>query len=79
MVVDSVSDVVILTPQQVKPAPAMGTAVDTDYLLGLGMAGQRMLILLDIDRLLSRSDIGLVTKLAAWFAPLGLSYQLIRE
>ncbi len=65
MVVDSVSDVITLTPEQIKPAPAMGTAVDTDYLLGLGTIEERMLILLDIDRLMSSSEIGLIEKLAA--------------
>ena len=65
MVVDSVSDVITLTPEQIKPAPTMGTAVDTDYLLGLGTIEERMLILLDIDRLMSSSEIGLIEKLAA--------------
>ena len=65
MVVDSVSDVITLTPEQIKPAPTMGTAVDTDYLLGLGTIEERMLILLDIDRLMSSSEISLIEKLAA--------------
>ncbi len=65
MVVDSVSDVITLTPEQIKPAPAMGTAVDTDYLMGLGTVEDRMLILLDIDRLMSSAEIGLIEKLAA--------------
>ena len=65
MVVDSVSDVITLTPEQIKPAPAMGTAVDTDYLMGLGTIEERMLILLDIDCLMSSAEIGLVEKLAA--------------
>lgn len=64
MVVDSVSDVITLTPDEIKPAPEMGTALNTDYLIGLGTLGERMLILLDIDRLLSE-EIGLVQKLAA--------------
>ncbi len=65
MVVDSVSDVITLTPEQIKPAPAMGTAVDTDYLMGLGTIEERMLILLDIDRLMSSAEIGLAEQLAA--------------
>ena len=65
MVVDSVSDVITLTPEQMKPAPAMGTAVDANYLMGLGMIDDRMLILLDIDSLMSSAEIGLVEKLAA--------------
>lgn len=65
MVVDSVSDVVTLTPDQVKPAPEMGAALDTAYLIGLGALDQRMLILVDIDRLMSSAEMGLIEKLAA--------------
>jgi purine-binding chemotaxis protein CheW len=50
---------------EIKPAPEMGTAIDTDYLIGLGTLDSRMLILIDIDRLMSSSDIGMVDKLAA--------------
>ncbi|RJG26377.1 chemotaxis protein CheW [Massilia cavernae] len=65
MVVDSVSDVITLTPDQIKPAPEMGTALNTDYLTGLGTLDQRMVILIDIDRLMSSADSGLIGKLAA--------------
>ncbi|MGJ7916482.1 chemotaxis protein CheW [Massilia sp. LXY-6] len=60
MVVDSVSDVVTLTPDQVKPAPDLGASVAAEYLRGLGTVGERMLILLDIDKLLSSEDMGLL-------------------
>jgi purine-binding chemotaxis protein CheW len=66
MVVDSVSDVTTLTPDQVKPAPDMGTAPSTtDYLVGLGTVDERMLILVDIDRLMSSSEMGLIDQMAA--------------
>ncbi|QYF95796.1 chemotaxis protein CheW [Massilia sp. PAMC28688] len=65
MVVDSVSDVTTLSPEQIRPAPEMGSAVDAGYLIGLGTLDQRMLILVDIERLMSSDDIGLVHKLAA--------------
>ena len=65
MVVDSVSDVITLTNEQLKPAPQMGSVVETDYLLGLGTIEERMLILLDIDKLMSSADMGLIEKLAA--------------
>jgi purine-binding chemotaxis protein CheW len=65
MVVDSVSDVITLAPEQIKPAPEMGTALNTDYLIGLGTLEQRMLILVDIDRLMSSAEMGLIEKLAA--------------
>ena len=52
MVVDGVTDVVTLTPEQISPIPgANGGAID--YLIGLGVTGGRRLILVDIDRLMS--------------------------
>ena len=61
MVVDSVSDVVTLTPDQIKPAPELGASVAAEYLQGLGTLGERMLILLDIDRLMTAPEMGLVS------------------
>ena len=65
MVVDSVSDVITLTPEQIKPAPETGGAVDTNYLVGLGTVDERMLILVDIDRLMSSNEMGLIQQHAA--------------
>ena len=65
MVVDSVSDVITLSAEQIKPAPEMGSALDTDYLIGLGTLDERMLILMDIDRLMSSEEMGLIERAAA--------------
>lgn len=65
MVVDRVSDVMTFAPEQIKSAPEMGTAANTDYLIGLGTLDERMLILVDIDRLMSSADMGLIEKLVA--------------
>ena len=65
MVVDSVSDVITLAPEQIKDAPQMGSLLDTDYLIGLGTVNERMLILVDIDRLMSSEEMGLIDKAAA--------------
>ncbi len=65
MVVDSVSDVMTLQPEQIKPAPEMGTSFDSDYLIGLGTLNERMLILVDIDKLMTSPEMGLIEKLAA--------------
>jgi purine-binding chemotaxis protein CheW len=65
MVVDSVSDVITLTPEQVKPAPRMRTVLDTEYLIGLGTLEDRMLILVDLERLMTSDDMGLIEKMAA--------------
>ena len=60
MVVDSVSDVVTLSEEQMRPAPEMGTTADGDYITGLGTVGERMLIVLDIDQLMSSEKLGLI-------------------
>ena len=65
MVVDSVSDVTTLTREQVKPAPEMGSTFEAGHLIGLGTMETRMLILLDIEKMMASPDMGLVEKLAA--------------
>lgn len=62
MVVDGVSDVIALVPEQMRPAPELGTAVDTHYITGIGTLDQRMLILVDIEKLMSSTDMGLVSQ-----------------
>jgi purine-binding chemotaxis protein CheW len=51
MVVDGVSDIVDLSGAAIVPIP--GAPPNTDYLIGLGQLGERQLILLDIDKLMS--------------------------
>ncbi|MGO4377602.1 chemotaxis protein CheW [Pseudoduganella sp. RAF53_2] len=65
MVVDAVSDVTILEPEQIKPAPEIGGSMNTEYITGLGTLDDRMLILVDIDKLMSSTEMGLIEKLAA--------------
>lgn len=65
MVVDSVSDVITLTAEQVRPAPEMGAAFNIDYMIGLGALEERMLILVDIDKLMSSTEMGLIERVAA--------------
>lgn len=65
MVVDSVSDVITLASEQIKPAPEMGSAFNTDYLVGLGTLDERMLILVDIDKLMSSAEMGLIEQIIA--------------
>jgi len=60
VVVDAVSDVLTLAPEQVKPAPEFSAAFDTAYIIGLGVEKERMLILVDIERLMTSSDMALM-------------------
>jgi purine-binding chemotaxis protein CheW len=65
MVVDSVSDVSTLEGEQIKPAPEIRAGVATEHIVGIGAVDDRMMILLDIDRLMASEDMGLIEKLAA--------------
>jgi len=60
IVVDSVSDVMGLIPEQLRTAPDIESIIDADSIIGLGSLGDRMLILLDIEKLMSGVDMGLV-------------------
>ncbi|HMQ71003.1 MAG TPA: chemotaxis protein CheW [Rubrivivax sp.] len=71
-VVDSVSDVLELTADHIKPAPELASAIDSGFITGIGSicqapgkdedgrAGERMLILMDIEGLMSAADMGLI-------------------
>ena len=62
IVVDAVSDVITLSPQQIRPAPEFGAALDTRFITGLGTVDERMLILADIERLMTSRDMQLVDR-----------------
>jgi purine-binding chemotaxis protein CheW len=59
IVVDSVSDVMELAPEQIRPAPEVGASVEGDFITGLGTLNDRMLILIEIERLMSAADMAL--------------------
>ena len=59
IVVDSVSDVMELSAENIRSAPDVESAIDNGCILGLGSVGERMLILLDIEKLMSNEDMGL--------------------
>ncbi|KQY51337.1 hypothetical protein ASD14_11205 [Lysobacter sp. Root494] len=65
MVVDSVSDVVQLSGEQVRAVPEIGATIDRQFLTGIGTLDERMLILLDIERLMASTEMGLVVANAA--------------
>ncbi|MEO7040166.1 MAG: chemotaxis protein CheW [Candidatus Elarobacter sp.] len=56
MVVDSVSEVLRLALDQIEPAPEMITGVDTEYIRGVGKIEDRLIILLDLARIISISE-----------------------
>ncbi len=60
MVVDGVSDVTTLGADQIRPAPEFGSGLDVQYLQGLGTVDERMIILVDIEKLMSSRDMELI-------------------
>ncbi|MCE8026713.1 MULTISPECIES: chemotaxis protein CheW [Halomonadaceae] len=64
IVVDGVSDVMTLSPDQIKPAPEFGVTLSSDFLSGLGSLDDRMLVIVDIDKLLTSDEMELVERVA---------------
>lgn len=62
IVVDSVSDVLALMPNEIKPAPEFGGSFDTQYLMGLATVEERMLILVNIEQLMSSQEMALLNE-----------------
>lgn len=60
IVVDAVSDVIKLSSSELQPAPELGSSLDTRYILGLGTVGQQMIIVVDIEHLMTSSEMALV-------------------
>lgn len=59
IVVDGVSDVIRLTDDEVRPPPEFGVAFDSRYLHGLASVGEHMVILVNIESLISSEELGL--------------------
>lgn len=65
IVVDGVSDVTSLRSEQIRPAPEFAASVDTRYIKGLGSLDERMLIVVDIERLMLSAEMALMDEAAA--------------
>lgn len=57
---DSVQEVLDLEPDQIEPAPRIGTKLRTDFIRGMGKRDEQFIILLDIDRIFSTEDLAAV-------------------
>jgi purine-binding chemotaxis protein CheW len=68
VIVDTVSEVLDITSENIEPPPAIGGCVDTTFILGMGKVGDSVKILLEIDRVLNADQLG---ELAAAAAPDG--------
>ncbi len=60
IIVDEVSEVLDIDQDQIEPPPSFGADIKTDFILGMGKVNQRVVTMLDIDRVLSEREIALV-------------------
>ena len=59
-IVDEVSEVLDIGGEQIEPAPEFGAAVNTEFILGMGKVGKRVVMLLDVDKVLSTGELATV-------------------
>ena len=60
-VVDAVADVVTLSSDIIKPAPQFESAIEARFVVGLANLGERMLIVMNMDALMSGTELGMMT------------------
>jgi len=58
VIVDAVAEVLDISKDEIEPAPSFGTTVDTDFILGVGNVRDKVVMLLDIDRVMSNEEVG---------------------
>ena len=64
IIVDEVSEVLEISAEQIEPTPTFGTSIDTGFILGMGKVGEKVIIILDIDRVLTGDEIATLEKVA---------------
>jgi purine-binding chemotaxis protein CheW len=57
---DSVQEVIDLEPEQIEPAPKIGTRLNTDFIRGMGKRNEHFIIILDIDKVFSAAELSVV-------------------
>ncbi|MGM0540435.1 MAG: chemotaxis protein CheW, partial [Thermodesulfobacteriota bacterium] len=62
IVVDEVSEVMEISGDQIEPAPAFGTQLDTNFILGMAKTENAVKILLDINKVLSAEEVAALSK-----------------
>jgi len=62
LLVDEVSEVLNVSQEQIEAPPSFGVGVDTDFILGMGKVGQKVLMLLDADKVLSSEELVMVAQ-----------------
>lgn len=62
LLVDEVSEVLNVSAEQIEAPPSFGASVDTDFILGMGKVGAKLLMLLDVDRVLANEEMAAVAE-----------------
>ena len=65
IIVDEVSEVLDVAGSSIEPAPEFGSSVDTSFILGMGKVGDRVVTLMDVDRVLSGEEVATVAAVGA--------------
>jgi len=65
IIVDEVSEVLDVTADQIEPPPSFGASVSTEFILGIGKVGEKVVMLLDVGRILTGGEAALVEKVAS--------------
>ena len=68
LIVDEVSEVLNIMAEDIEPPPSFGASVDTAFILGMGKVGNKVIMLLDVDRVLSGTEVALISETAAGLA-----------
>ncbi len=62
VLVDEVSEVVDIAEEQLEPPPTFGSNVSTDFIRAMGKVGDRVVILLDVDKVLTLQELASVNR-----------------
>jgi purine-binding chemotaxis protein CheW len=64
IIVDTVSEVVNIGSEEVEDTPQFGQGIDTDFIIGLGKVNEKIIILLDIEQVMTTEELEMVEQMA---------------
>lgn len=64
LIVDEVSEVLYIETGQIEPPPSFGASIRTDFILGMGKVGNKVVMLLDVDKVLSSDEVNTIGQVA---------------
>lgn len=64
IIVDEVSEVLDIIEKQIEPSPEFGAQIDTNFIMGMGKVDKKVVMLLDVDKVLSGGEIEMMSQVA---------------